>query len=219
MAEPKADVTATTPTPDFEALSRNLSSFVQEAGRATAAYLKPIENRTANTGFADEVGDIVKTLGHVAEKWLVDPQKAVEAQARLGNKFVELWSSSLRRLQGEEAVPVATPSPQDKRFQDPDWSTNAVFDFLKQAYLVTTHWAETMVDDVQDLDDHTRSKARFYVKQLSSALSPSNFVPTSPELLRETFKENGANLVRGMKMLAEDVEAGGGELKLRQSDS
>jgi polyhydroxyalkanoate synthase len=56
------------------------------------------------------------------------------------------------------------------------------------------------------------------VKQLSSALSPSNFVATNPELIRETMKESGANLVRGMQMLAEDVEAGGGELKLRQSD-
>ncbi len=49
-------------------------------------------------------------------------------------------------------------------------------------------------------------------------MSPSNFLATNPELIRETFRENGANLVRGMKMLAEDVEAGGGELRVRQTD-
>jgi polyhydroxyalkanoate synthase len=75
-----------------------------------------------------------------------------------------------------------------------------------------------MVDEAEGLDKHTRDKARFYVKQISSALSPSNFVGTNPELIRETLRQNGANLVRGMSMLAEDIEAGGGELKIRQSD-
>ena len=56
------------------------------------------------------------------------------------------------------------------------------------------------------------------MRQIASALSPSNFVATNPELLRETLKQNGENLVRGMKMLAEDIEAGNGELKIRQTD-
>jgi polyhydroxyalkanoate synthase len=219
MSEARSVDRATeTPVPDFGALSQNVAQFIEQASRATAAYLKPLKERRANTGFADEAAEIVKTLGFVAEKWLVDPQKAIEAQTRLGVQFLELWAATLRRMQGEDAAPVATPAAQDKRFQDPEWSRNAAFDFIKQAYLVTSRWAEAMVDDAEDLDPHTRDKARFYVKQLSSALSPSNFIATNPELIRETLRESGANLVRGMKMLAEDVEAGGGELKLRQSD-
>ena len=41
---------------------------------------------------------------------------------------------------------------------------------------------------------------------------------TNPEVLRETLASNGDNLVRGMKMLAEDIEAGHGTLRIRQSD-
>ena len=37
--------------------------------------------------------------------------------------------------------------------------------------------------------------------------------------MRETVSSNAGNLVRGMHMLAEDIEAGGGELRIRQSDS
>jgi polyhydroxyalkanoate synthase len=37
-------------------------------------------------------------------------------------------------------------------------------------------------------------------------------------VLRETLTSNGDNLVRGMKMLAEDIEAGHGSLRIRQSD-
>jgi polyhydroxyalkanoate synthase len=204
--------------PDFEELSRNMAALVEEAGKATAAYIKPIEEQRANTGTADKVGDVVKTLGTVAEYWLIDPRKAIEAQARLGSNFLELWATTLKRMQGEPAQPVATPDPKDARFKDPEWSDNPVFDFLKQAYLITSRWAEKLVEEAEGLDEHTRHKAEFYVKQLAGALSPSNFLATNPELIRTTIKENGANLVRGMKMLAEDIERGKGELKLRQSD-
>ena len=71
-----------TKTPDFEALSRNIARLVEEAGKATAAYLKPLEQQKAKSGVADEVGQIVRTLGHVAETWLADPQKTMEAQAK-----------------------------------------------------------------------------------------------------------------------------------------
>lgn len=204
--------------PDFEEMSRNMARLVEEYGKATAAYLKPIEERRAKTGMADEMSDMVKTLVHVTERWLIDPQKAIEAQARLGKSFLEIWATSLRRMQGDGVAPAVAPDPKDSRFADPDWDDNAYFDFLKQAYLATSRWAESMVEEADGIDEQTRQKARFYVKQVSSALSPSNFLTTNPELIRETMRESGANLVRGMQMLAEDIEAGGGELKIRQSD-
>ncbi|MBU2191086.1 MAG: class I poly(R)-hydroxyalkanoic acid synthase, partial [Alphaproteobacteria bacterium] len=95
---------------------------------------------------------------------------------------------------------------------------NAFFDFLKQVYLVTSRWAGDLVENAEGLDEHTRQKANFYVKQVSNAISPSNFILTNPELFRETIASNGENLVRGMKMLAEDITAGKGDLKLRQAD-
>jgi len=91
---------------------------------------------------------------------------------------------------------------------------------LPQAgYLLTAKWADRLVKDAKDLDPHTKQKAEFYVRQIANALSPSNFVLTNPELLRETLTSNAENLVRGMQMLAEDIEAGHGELRIRQSDS
>ena len=56
------------------------------------------------------------------------------------------------------------------------------------------------------------------MKQIANAVSPSNFVLTNPQLWRETLGSNAENLARGMHMLAEDIEAGGGELRIRQSD-
>jgi polyhydroxyalkanoate synthase subunit PhaC len=162
---------------------------------------------------------VVKTLGHVAEYWLADPQRTVQLQTRLGKAYLDLWAAAAKRLAGEAAAPVAVPATNDRRFADPEWSTNQFYDFLKQAYLLTTQWANRLVADAADLDAHTKQKAEFYVRQIGNALSPSNFVLTNPELLRETLISNGENLVRGMGMLAEDIEAGHGHLRIRQSDS
>ncbi|WP_371125877.1 class I poly(R)-hydroxyalkanoic acid synthase [Bosea sp. (in: a-proteobacteria)] len=215
-----ADATASdeAQAPDLDQFAQNMSRLVEEYGKVTAAYLKPIERGEAKGGQADEASEMVKTLGRVAETWVSDPRKIIEAQASLTGEFLTLWSQMLKRASGEPAAPVAEPDKRDGRFADPDWSGHPMFDFIKQAYLIGSRWAESMVDKAEDLDPHTREKARFYVKQIASALSPSNFVATNPELLRETLRQNGENLVRGMKMLAEDIEAGHGELKIRQSD-
>jgi polyhydroxyalkanoate synthase len=207
-----------TPVADVEALSRNASLLVEEFGRAALAYAKPLEEGKPNTAMAESVGEVVRTLGTVAERWFADPQKAAEAQTLLGGQFLALWGSTLQKMQGESTLPVAMPDPRDKRFAAPEWSSNPMFDFIKQSYLITSRWAEVLVDEADGLDAHTRAKAQFYVRQLSGALSPTNFLMTNPELIRDTLREGGANLVRGMKMLAEDVEAGKGELRLRQTD-
>ena len=205
--------------PDVEALSRNMMRFVEESGKAAAAYLKPLESGKSSPELAEQIGDAVKTLGHVAERWMADPQKAYEAQTALSSNFLNLWTQTMRRLSGEEAAPVVPHDKSDKRFAAPDWQTNPLFDFLRQAYSLTTHWASDIVERTEGLEPYEKQKAEFYLRQIAGALSPSNFLATNPELLRETLQQNGENLVRGMHMLAEDIEAGKGQLKIRQSDS
>jgi polyhydroxyalkanoate synthase subunit PhaC len=217
--EPAPAIPTKIGTVDIDAFSRNLARLVEEGGRALAAYLKPREEgRDDNSQLADEIAEVVKTLGQVAEYWLADPQRTVQVQASLGKAYLDLWASAVKRLAGEAAPPVATPAPGDKRFNDPEWTQNQFFDFLKQAYLVTAQWADRLVG-AADLNPHTKQKAEFYMRQITNALAPTNFVLTNPELLRETFVSNADNLVRGMHMLAEDIERGGGNLQIRQSDS
>ncbi len=205
-------------TVDVEVFARNLARMIEEGGKALAAYMKPREEGKFKGELADDVTDVVKTVGHVAEYWLSDPKRAVELQASLGRAYLDLWAGTVKRMAGEAAPPSALPDAKDKRFIDPDWSQNQFFDFLKQAYLLTAQWGEKLVTQAEGIDEHTKAKAAFYVKQISNAISPSNFVLTNPELLRETFASNADNLVRGMHMLTEDIKAGRGSLKISQSD-
>src|SRR3984885_5138971 len=215
------DVTADTPSDkkfNPEAFAMNLARAMESSGQALAAYLKPRENGDARDKPPNEFGEVIKTFSTVAEFWLSDETRAADLQSKLGKAYIDLWGSAIRRMAGEDAKPAISPSPRDKRFSDPEWKSNQFFDFVLQLYLLTTQWAHDLVRNAEGLDPHTRKKAEFYVQQITNALAPSNFVMTNPEVLRETLASNGDNLVRGMKMLAEDIEAGHGTLRIRQSD-
>jgi polyhydroxyalkanoate synthase len=201
-----------------EAFAMNIAKAMESGGQALAAYLKPSPNGEVRDKPPNEFTELVKTFTAVAEYWLSDPDRASEIQTKIGKAYLDLWGNSVRRLAGEAASPVIAPSPRDKRFADSEWKSNQFFDFVLQLYLLTTRWADDLVRDAEGLDPHTRKKAAFYVQQITNAIAPSNFVLTNPEVLRETLISNGDNLVRGMKMLAEDIEAGHGTLRIRQSD-
>ena len=203
---------------DPEAFAMNLARAMESSGQALAAYLKPRERGEITDKPPSELTEVIKTFSAVAEYWLTDKERSTELQMKIGKAYLDLWGSAVRRMAGELAAPAIAPSPRDKRFKDPEWKSHQFFDFVMQLYLLTTQWAQELVRNAEGLDPHTRKKAEFYVQQIANALAPSNFVFTNPEVLRETLASNGDNLVRGMKMLAEDIDAGGGMLRIRQSD-
>lgn len=200
---------------DPERFALNLAKMVEEAGKAAAAWSAPRE-QGAIAGGAEPIADMVRTFSKLTEYWLAEPSRAVEAQTRLMAGFFGVWAGSMQKLHAQADQPPVQ-AIDDKRFKDPDWARHAFFDILRQTYMVAAGWANDLVEKADGLDPETQLKARFYVKQVVAAISPSNFVVTNPELFRETVAANGENLVRGMKMLAEDVIAGKGDLKLRQT--
>src|SRR6202049_3531135 len=168
---------------------------MEEGGRALAAYLRPREEGSVDDQYS-EVTDVVKTLGQVMDYWVRDPQRALELQSSLGKSYLDLWGNAVKRMAGEQVTPLAAPDPRDKRFSDPEWSSNQFFDFLKQGYLLTTDWANRLVKDAKGIAPRTRQKAEFDVRQIANAVSPSNFVLPNPELLRVTLASNAENLVQ-----------------------
>jgi len=202
---------------DVEALARNFAMMVEQGGKAMAAYLTPREPAKTDD-MAEDIADALKTVTHVAEYWMADPQRTLEAQSRLMAGYLSVWANTMKRLAGEEVDPVTRPDPKDARFKDAGWQQSPIFDALKQTYLVTTRWAEDMVQEAEGLDPHVKHKAEFLVRQVSNAISPSNFVLTNPELIRETLSSSGENLVKGMKNLTDDLIEGGGTLRIRQTD-
>jgi polyhydroxyalkanoate synthase len=203
---------------EFDVMAENMAKLVDQTRKALAAAIGGIDPGEARSELANSVADATRSLGAVAEYWLAKPDRAAAAQAELMHGLAGIWSQTLRRFSGEEAPPVVPPDPSDKRFSAPEWGANPFFDCLRQSYVLASRWAGDAIEKTEGVDAQTRAKAAFYIRLIASALSPSNFVPTNPELLRATLDAKGENLVRGMKMLAEDLSAGGGMLKIRQSD-
>ena len=210
---------ATTPLPDFEKLAANTANFIQQSGRALSAYFKPFESgQMPKSDMSEMLVSAAVSIGKVAEHWMSDPARLAEAQSAIAMPFLQLWGQTYRRLQGENVEPIV-PVGKDKRFAASEWSSLPLFEFLRQAHAISSTWADELVDKSTNVDPHTRAKAKFYLRQLASAMSPANYLATNPELMRQTFASNGENLARGIGLLAEDMEAGNGKLRIRQTDA
>lgn len=151
--------------------------------------------------------------------YLKDPVSAFNKQVDLWQGYAQLWQRSTQQLLGAEAEPLITPDSKDRRFKDAAWQQSAVFDYLKQSYLLTARWMQQAVRDAShNLDTKSARKLDFYTRQFIDAMSPSNFLLTNPEVLKTTIETNGESLVRGLEHLLEDIERGDGALRISMTD-
>ena len=189
------------------------------AGKSARLITQFLErSRNGAPGVADELG-IAQAFFEAWAKLLADPFKLAEAQIKLWQDYAALWQNSMLKLMGQEAKPVAEPHHTDRRFKHEDWEQNFLFDYIKQSYLIAARHLHQTLGRVEGLDAPTAKKVDFYTRQYIDALSPSNFMLTNPEVLRETVASGGRNLVRGLNNLLEDVSrSGGDQVRLRMTD-
>ncbi|HET8610521.1 MAG TPA: hypothetical protein VFM11_12350 [Burkholderiales bacterium] len=168
--------------------------------------------------YGDELG-ISKAFFELTARMMADPARLAQEQLALWQDYQALWQSTWLRMMGAEAAPVAEPAQGDRRFRDDDWQRNFVFDFIKQSYLIAARHLHHAVAGAEGLDEHTAQKVDFYTRQYIDAMSPSNFVLTNPEVLRETAKTGGQNLIKGFGNLLQDLARGDGrQLRISMTD-
>ncbi len=155
----------------------------------------------------------------VLARALSDPRHLLHSHAAYWTDMRTLFERTAQRLSGEEPVEaVIAPKSGDKRFAHERWSKDPLFDWLKQAYLLTAQHLEAGLGSVEGLDAATQRKVRFYVRQFVDALSPSNFPATNPEVLEAIGESNGESLVRGLDRLLQDLERQAGQLRPPMSE-
>jgi len=161
---------------------------------------------------------VAKAFLELATRFYADPATAFEAQARLWQDFAALWQTTLQGLTGSSPTPPVEPEKTDRRFKDQAWDEDAVFSFIKQAYLVTARWMQTTANRVEGLDPKTAEKIDFYTRQVVDALAPSNFATTHPKVWEDLRKTGGKNLLHGVRNLLNDMERGKGRLAISMTD-
>jgi polyhydroxyalkanoate synthase len=97
------------------------------------------------------------------------------------------------------------PSAQDHRFETDEWSTYP-FNFISQAFLLMEQWWTAATTDVPGVSKHHEQVVSFAARQLLDMFAPSNFIPTNPEILTETVRQGGMNLIRGSQYWWEDQQ-------------
>jgi polyhydroxyalkanoate synthase len=161
---------------------------------------------------------LIDMFVQVSQAVFADVGRLTKAQERLRQDFETLHDTLRRSLQGEDVKPVVTPHAGDRRFKDDAWSNDPIFNGIKQYYLLTARWMEDVVAGASGLDPKTQEQAQFYLRQMISAMSPTNFIPTNPKVLREVKDTEGDNLRRGFKHLLDDLERGKGKLRISLTD-
>ena len=171
-----------------------------------------------NGAAASDPLNLGPTILELSARVLADPAAVLQAQLSLWQDHLRLWQNTGQRLLGQPVVPMIEPEQSDRRFRDPAWDDHAVFDFIKQSYLLTSRWLVDTVNQLEGFDDKTRRKIEFYTRQFVDAMAPSNFVATNPEVLRATLESRGANLLHGLNHLLEDLARGEGRLAIKMTD-
>jgi len=205
-------------TPDPAEIAKLYADIAQATSRLLARYLERGANG-ATVGAKDELG-ISRAFFEAWSKLLADPVKLAEAQVKLWQDYVSLWQNSMLRMFGHEVKPVIEPPTGDRRFRHEDWQQNFLYDYIKQSYLIAAKHLHQTLGNVEGLGAKTARKVDFYTRQYIDALSPSNFLMTNPEALRETLSSGGQNLVKGLNNLLEDLARGeGDQLRIKMTDS
>jgi polyhydroxyalkanoate synthase subunit PhaC len=130
-----------------------------------------------------------------------------DLQRRYFEQMGQLWSSFLPGLSGDERKPVVAPPKGDNRFRDEAWQKEPYYDAVKQSYLIGAKFLHDFVEQA-NVDEKMKMQLRFYARQFTDAISPSNFPMTNPEVIRTAIDTRCESLTEGMKNLMEDIQKG-----------
>ena len=217
LQEPSIDRTAAHASFDPAELARTYAAIANRSSQLVTEFIAR-QGHGGVPAFGDELG-IAKAFYEMMGKLYADPAKFAEMQLKFWQDYMSLWQNSMLRFFGQSAPPVIEPAKSDRRFKHDDWQSNFLFDYIKQSYLIAAKHLHQTVGSVQGLDEQTAKKVDFYTRQYIDALSPSNFVLTNPEVLRETVASGGQNLVKGLNHLLEDLESGDGQqIRVKMTD-
>jgi polyhydroxyalkanoate synthase len=200
----------------LERLSVNLARAAMTAQGAIAeAALRQADRPAALT---PDPFHVAPAMTEVMGRLAAQPDRLMRAQADLFTRYMDLWRTAAQRVAGADIERSVQPAKGDKRFTDPSWSANPVFDVMKQSYLLTSGWLNKLIGDVEGVDPLAKRRVEFFMKMLTDAFSPSNFLVSNPAALREALATGGESLVKGMDNFAADLQRGGGQLSISQTD-
>ncbi|MHB8353271.1 MAG: PHA/PHB synthase family protein [Burkholderiales bacterium] len=182
--------------PLLETLEQSNHALMEAFGSRLAGF-KPEE-------YQNFLRELAQAVAKDAPHWQALQTRYYENQATL-------WMNMLSRAAGQSPMlatpPAATAAASDHRFSAPEWGQTPLFDYLRQSYLLTTHWLQEAVSSLE-MDPATQQRLDFFLRQYLDAMAPSNFPATNPEVLKKAMESGGESLQTGLQNLISDMEKG-----------
>ena len=170
--------------------------------------------KTAEKQMTDDYG-IHKAFTSLSEQLLSDPEKLSNSTTQFWEEQLNLWEKWINS--DPTVVKKSDIEKVDSRFRSKLWDT-WLFDYVRNAYLLTAEHLQKTVNDIDSLDERTARKVKFFTKQYVDAMSPTNFAALNPDVLKATVDSNGGNLLSGLNNLLDDLKKGKGELAIKMVD-
>ncbi len=214
----KSEKAGGTDATDLEAFAANWAKLADISKDIWALYS---DTHAPHPDVEADPMNLMPAFAHLTTAMAQHPEEMIKASMDYWNGQFALWSSATAKMLGTQDTDVVPQNHLEggRRFSHPSWTENALFEYIKRSYLLTTDWTQQLVEtNDNELDLIERKKVEFATRTFLDAMNPANFFALNPEVLETTLSENGENLVRGAQMMLEDMKRGKGELLIRQTD-
>ncbi len=162
-------------------------------------------------------GKLLSEFCEVAMKIATDPEIMMRARKNMMTDYMTLAGKFTQKTFGTGSM-NSFSADIDKRFRGREWEENPFFEFLSDSYLVSAKNIHKTVASVKGIEPRKKKRVEFFTKQLTNAMSPSNFLATNPELLKLTVESGGQNIIEGFDNFLNDVSCGDGDLNISMTD-
>jgi poly[(R)-3-hydroxyalkanoate] polymerase subunit PhaC len=191
--------------------SRPHYALPAERDSYTASALQEIYNRSFHAAMSRFTkGLSPAALAQARQDWLLHLASAPGKQMSLFEKAARKWlrfthyavNAGTGHANCDECI---EPLPQDRRFSGKEWQ-QWPFNLYYQSFLLQQQWWHNATTGVPGVTAQHERVLEFTARQILDVFAPSNFLLTNPEVLSQTQKEGGQNLLRGFRNLLEDIE-------------
>ena len=188
----------------------NMGAALQDVARAQAKAPKKLPSK------AYDPTALMRTMTGYAFGLASDPKKLMAMQQDAVKQWADYWGSAFMS-KADTTPPVEIPR-SDRRFSSAEYSDNAYYRSVRDAYLIAAKQMRELAADVPGLSGPDKAMGAFLLDQYLNAVAPTNFPMTNPDVVKRTVETGGANLVSGFANLLQDVASGKGVVKRRTGD-
>ncbi len=173
-----------------------------------------------SSSFLSDPNNLLNISQNLTQSLLNDPQKLMQFSMNYQEKYFQLWQNSIEKFinsnsSGEENKTSENSKSKDRRFRGEEWDINIFFNFIKEFFLVTENWINEIPKNF-DLDNE--QEVSFFLKQISNALSPANFLHTNPKVLKEAINTGGDSILNGLDNMIDDLRNSNSALDITTTD-